>query len=221
MARFVDFGTVKKDITFEAAIALLQLEAVPEGRNGMGNRTWRAYCPACDSDRALFITEKEGYFCHTEDRGGDVIGLAAHVLSLRMRDAAVELLDRAGTRSTGTSTVRKSTSQRTVPESERVQAKAPPARPRGGGHIRSPPQPTGFDPAAFSAKLQYTDEVAELGISEEDAEALGIGFYRGKLYQALRYENGDIAGFSAFAHGELKLPSTLLPMTNVVALRRA
>lgn len=69
-----------------------------------------------------------------------------------------------------------------------------------------------FDPAAFAQKLEweYTDEV----------QALGIGFYRGKLYQALRYEDGSCAGYSAIS-GEIKLPTKLLPQVhNVVAFSK-
>jgi len=71
MSRFIDFAAIKKDVSFEAAIKLLGLKAKPEGRNAMGNRTWRADCPACDKERVLFITEKEAYFCHADGKGGD------------------------------------------------------------------------------------------------------------------------------------------------------
>ena len=97
------------------------------------------------------------------------------------------------------------------------------ARPRGGGSLQAPPphqSRPAFDPEAFWSKCQFTEEVEDLGISEDEAAALGIGFYRGKLDQALRYSNGQVAGFSSFANGELKLPSTLVPPTNVVPLQK-
>lgn len=72
-----------------------------------------------------------------------------------------------------------------------------------------------FDPAAFAEKLEYTEEVSATGLSEEDAKALGVGFYRGKLYQALRYEDGSCAGYSAIS-GEIKLPAKLLPKADNV-----
>ncbi len=57
-----------------------------------------------------------------------------------------------------------------------------------------------------------------LGISQDDAKALGIGFYKGRLYQALRYENGQTAGYAAVT--EAKLPAKLLPkLDNVVAFK--
>jgi len=77
--------------------------------------------------------------------------------------------------------------------------------------------PSQFDPSAFAQKLEYSPEVEALGISEENAQALGLGFYRGKLYQSLRYEDGTCAGYSTIS-GDIKLPSKLLPQVhNVVA----
>jgi hypothetical protein len=79
---------------------------------------------------------------------------------------------------------------------------------------------TAFDPAAFASKLAFTDEVAELGISEEDATRLQIGFTRGKVYFPIRNEDGSISGFVGFADGQLKMPPQRL-RTNVVKLKRA
>jgi len=76
-----------------------------------------------------------------------------------------------------------------------------------------------FDPAAFASKLAFTDEVAELGISEEDATRLQIGFTRGKVYFPIRNEDGS-SGFIGFADGQLKMPPQWL-RTNVVKLKRA
>jgi len=77
-----------------------------------------------------------------------------------------------------------------------------------------------FDPLAFTAKLQFTDEVSELGLTEEDATRLQICFTRGKVYFPIRNEDGSIRGFIGYADGELKLPPQWL-QTNVVKLKRA
>jgi hypothetical protein len=58
------------------------------------------------------------------------------------------------------------------------------------------------------ASLQYTERIKQLGISEADADALGIGEKRGKLWIALRHDNGSIAGFAEVTP---KLPQKLLP----------
>lgn len=214
MGRFIDFVALKAEVPFADAIDALKLKMKFAGNQ------WRGPCPACGGGM-LVITKGVAFHCKLSDEGGDQIALTKHVLGLStMRDAAFELADRA--RSTGTSNSKSTSRQvpsRTVPESEREPA---PSRPRGEGPKNPSPQPSrqSFDPESFWAKTAYTDEVADLGITEDQAEALGIGFYRGKLYQALRYANGQVAGFSAFANGELKLPSNLLPMSNVVPLQK-
>jgi hypothetical protein len=68
------------------------------------------------------------------------------------------------------------------------------------------PAPKEFDPVAFAAKLAFTDEAAELGISEEDATRLQIGFTRGKVYFAVRNEDGSISGFIGYADGQIRMP---------------
>ena len=73
---------------------------------------------------------------------------------------------------------------------------------------------------AFAAKLSFTDEVAELGISEEDATRLQIGFTRGRVYFPIRNEDGSISGFVGYADGQLKMPPQWI-QTNVVKLKRA
>jgi hypothetical protein len=77
-----------------------------------------------------------------------------------------------------------------------------------------------FDPQAFASKLTFTDEVAALGISEEDATRPQIGFTRGKVYFPIRNEDGSIAGFVGYVDGQIKMPPAWI-RTNVVKLKRA
>jgi len=77
-----------------------------------------------------------------------------------------------------------------------------------------------FDPQAFAGKLTFTDEVAALGISEEDATRPQIGFTRGKVYFPIRNEDGSIAGFVGYADGQIKMSPAWI-RTNVVKLKRA
>ncbi len=89
---------------------------------------------------------------------------------------------------------------------------------------RKQPAPT-FNPEDYLTKLVYNDDVAALGINEEDAQALGIGFvntglHRGRLAIALRWPTGEIAGFGSVEGGTIKLPSKLI-QPKVVALKRA
>jgi len=80
---------------------------------------------------------------------------------------------------------------------------------------------TAFDPAAFASKLAFSDEVAELGISEEDATRLQIGFTRGKVYFPIRNEDGSISRFIGYSDDQLKMPPQWIRTTNVVKLKRA
>jgi hypothetical protein len=64
---------------------------------------------------------------------------------------------------------------------------------------------------AFAEKLEFTAEVEALGITEEQAKALGIGVHRAHVYCAMRYENSVTAGFLHIAAGKLILPKNLLP----------
>jgi len=65
-----------------------------------------------------------------------------------------------------------------------------------------------FDPAVFAQKLVFSPEVSALGISEEDATRLGIGFHpqRKTVYFPQKDETGFIAGFIAFKDGKLVMP---------------
>jgi hypothetical protein len=68
--------------------------------------------------------------------------------------------------------------------------------------------------------VAVSEEVSELGLSEEDATRLGIGFTRGKVYFPMKDDTGFICGFIGFADGQLKLPRAGWN-TKVVKLKRA
>jgi hypothetical protein len=225
MRQSINFQWVKQQIDPERAFELLDLTM-----RRQRDHQWRGNCPACQSDRTFVYTHVEGFTCHScgEEGKGDVIALAAFALDLPGQwEGAFELCKREGIPLKPSDTVRtskstsRSTSTRNVePESEPVRK---PPSPRGGGRNPPPHQHRAeFDPAAFAEKLAYTDEVEALGISEEEALALGIGFHRNKLYQALRWPNGQTAGYSWIdKDGALHLPAKLIPMdANVVPLRR-
>ena len=79
-----------------------------------------------------------------------------------------------------------------------------------------------FDAEAFAAKLSFTDEVEALGLDEDQAKLLGVGVYRNRLYSALRYPSGAVAGFQYVEGGTIVLPKTLLPdaAPNVVTFKK-
>lgn len=220
-AKFIPFEEVEELATIERLAQMLNLEMRRSGSQ------WRCACPAHPGDhRDLCISpqvrSRRGslgvFFCQRDKTGGDRIGLVAHVMDIGQQDAALFIAQQFGMELANSRTV---DSDGTVNSNTvcKERATSPPAQQKASEKAVSKP-PTQFDPAAFAQKLEYSDEVQALGIPKADAQALGIGFYRGKLYQALRYDDGSIAGFSAIT-GELKLPSKLLPPTgNVVPFQK-
>lgn len=190
---FIDFKEVKRTVSIEQAAQKLNLTLKPSASQ------LRGPCPACgDEDpRILALTpSRQLFFCFSAKVGGDCIALVQHITGLDVKDAAEYL----------------------VPHTREVPT-APPAQRQEAR--KEAKKEVVFDPAAFAAKLTFTDEVAALGLTEADAIRLGIGVTRGKLYIALRDEFGFTAGFVSFADGVLKMPPRFLPNPSVVKLKRA
>lgn len=203
-AKFIPFEDVEKLATIDQLAKMLNLDIKRSGAQ------WRCECPVHSGDhRTLCISPQvrskrgsEGvFFCQADKSGGDRIGLVAHCMELGQQDAAYFIAQQFGAE-IAQGTVASPTVDSTVSENR-----------------ASPQREHTFDPQAFAKKLEYTEAVQALGITEPFAVALGIGAYRGKLYIAMRHVNGDISGFAAVEGA--KLPKTLLPMSNVVALKRA
>ena len=195
---YVDFKAIKEAVSIEDAANLLNLSLKKSGNQ------LRTSCPACKpgDERILVITPGRNlFYCFDAKVGGDCIALVQHITGLDAKDAASYLAPQERTRSAESPR----TSKATVPQAARAETTAPKKE---------------FDPVAFAAKLSFTDEVAELGISEEDATRLQIGFTRGKVYFPVRNEDGSISGFVGYADGQLKMPPQWIG-TNVVKLKRA
>lgn len=203
---FIDFAALKAAVTIDQAAETLGLSLKQEGSQ------FRTSCPACKSggNRAIVLTPAKGlFYCFSAKKGGDCIAIVAHVMGVGNNDAANFLADQLGT-------VPVPDRDTVLVSKERATAPKAPTR-RVEKQEKSAPT---FDPAAFASKLAFTDEVAELGIAEEDATRLQIGFTRGRVYFPIRNEDGSIAGFVGYANGELKMPPQWIG-TNVVKLKRA
>jgi DNA primase len=193
---FIDFKAIKAAVSIEDA-NLLNLTLKKSGAQ------LRSACPACsnDDERTIVLTPSRGpFYCFDAKVRGDCLALVQHITGLEVQDAAQFLAPKEAT-----------VPQKTETGNNRPQPK------------RDTKKETAFDlfdPAAFASKLAFTDEVAELGISEEDATRLQIGFTRGKVYFPVRYEDGSISGFIGYADGQLKMPPQWI-QTNVVKLKRA
>jgi DNA primase len=195
---YVDFKAIKAAVSIEDAANLLKLLLKKSGVQ------LRSACPACsnDDERTIVLTPARGlFYCFDAKVGGDCIALVQHITGLDAKDAASYLAPQEQSRSSQISR----TSKATVPQAARAETTAPKKE---------------FDPQAFAGKLAFSDEVEALGISEEDATRLQIGFTRGKVYLPIRNEDGSISGFVGFADGQLKMPPQWIG-TNVVKLKRA
>jgi DNA primase len=186
MGKFLDFETIKQQNRIEDVAAKLKLITKP------ANNQLRGACPTCKQggDRALAITPGvQKFYCFAAQKGGDVIGLAAHILDTPMKEAAEWL--------SGTSTVARTSTvlPDTQPESENGRT---------------------LQPLSY---LQPDHEaVSAVGFDTEVAKALGIGYapkglMRGTVAIPVRNERGDLLGYVGIT--EAKLPPSF--MTNVVA----
>jgi hypothetical protein len=192
---FVDFAEIRGRLSIEDAAEMLPVKWKREAQQ------LRADCPVHGGERSLIVTPSKGLFvCKaTADarKGGDCIALCAHVMQTTNFEAGQYLAKQIGAsarKSTVNSDSALSKDRATVPQK------------REGGTASAQPAPN-FDPAAFAAKLVFSEEVAALGFSEEDAEHFGVGFYRGKVYAPLRHPDGTIACFCDYGNGALKLPA--------------
>src|SRR5215204_6229260 len=85
---YVSFADLKGRLTIDqVAIGFLGLKLAPSGNQ------LRGMCPVCEGDkRGLAVTPEKGLFnCFSASKGGDLISLAAHVLQVPPREAAVAI----------------------------------------------------------------------------------------------------------------------------------
>jgi DNA primase len=187
---FVDFASLKEEVSIEDAASLLGLKLKDNGKQKRGP------CPACESggDRALVITpEKNAFYCFAAKQGGDCISLAAHIRECRMKEAAQYLQEQY---STSTSD---STSNSKVPEERRVASE--------GGE-------RGFKALTY---LETDHEALEaLGLSPETLEYFQSGYaprgvLRGRLAIAIHDLTGTLVGYVGRAVKDDQAPVLSFP----------
>jgi hypothetical protein len=189
---FVDFAGVKERAKIQDVVAWLGLNMKLEK-----STTLRGGCPTCGGDRTLAVTPNHtrtdgsvgSYYCHAEKKGGDSIGLVAHIKGVSQHDAAQLLHDRFG-------------------GGERREEPATPAkRPverRAGA----------YDPNAYAARLDTASELlTPLNVSPSTFQAFQAGYassgvHRGKLALPLHDREGKLIGhFGRSLKGESPLLS--------------
>jgi CHC2 zinc finger len=98
----IDFPTIKARVPIErVALEMLRLpmteKKVPDKANPERMISqWRSVCPACRSrhTRALVVTPAKGMaYCWDMHKGGDCIWLVAHICKIRVREAALAIIE--------------------------------------------------------------------------------------------------------------------------------
>src|SRR5688500_13557499 len=87
---FVDFAQLKESVRIEQIVAWLGLRMKQSGDQ------FRGPCPVCKTggDRALAVnTAKQGFYCFSLKRGGDIIALTAHIKAISQKDAAIQIAE--------------------------------------------------------------------------------------------------------------------------------
>lgn len=191
-----------------------------------GSVTMRCKCPVHGGDdRALAVTPgvmsngkhpSLGVFkCWASgEKGGDRIGLVAHVMELSQQEAMHHIKEYFGTVETVPDRVTVPRRD-TVPDRDNV-----PVTPR-----QERQEPTHhFDPEKFASKLVWHEEVGKFGLTEDDAERLGVGFHpqQKHVYFPIKNPDGSFSAFIGVKDGRVKMPPQWLASRgNVVKLRRA
>ncbi len=213
----LDFKAIAESVDVEAVARQM---GVPLKRSA---NELRAACPACetDDDRSLAVyPETNSYRCFAASLSGDSISLWAHLNGYTGMYRAAKELAELFPHATASGTAKT-----TDPERETVPA-TPPQKPEARTVApRAQPAPA-FDPDEYAAKLQYTEQVSDLGISQEDAARLGVGYmssglHRGRVVFCVRNPDGSISGFVGVNPADIKLPQRWIGSAKVVQLRRA
>lgn len=186
MSAYIDFEELKNRVDIEQVVQILGLEMKPSGKQ------LRGQCPACGgNDRGLVVTPEKGvYYCFTDQKGGDLISLAAHVRGTAMKDAAQYI-----------------NSSITVPE-ERV------AKETKTNEKLQPLAYLEFDHPAVVALGLCPTVSEELGIGYAPK-----GVARGNVVIPVRDENGTLRGYLGVQELTF-IPKDFEPPDNVVHLKR-
>ena len=87
---YIDFKDLKAQVEIVNVADMLGLGLTQQGEQ------LRGPCPVCKEgdDRSLVVTPgKNAYYCFAAKEGGDCIALAAHVLDLSMKSAALRIAE--------------------------------------------------------------------------------------------------------------------------------
>ena len=182
VTKFIDIQDLKTKVSLVDVAQMLGLKLIKHGNQ------FRCACPVHGGgDRALAVTPGQGFKCWASGmKGGDQIGLVAHIKECGQRDAAETI--ETHFKFTATSS--------TVPDT------VPPA----------PARKQGFDPAAYLRGLDPAAEaLSDLGISPVTLTKYRGGYSktgvnRGRLALAMCDPQGAVLGFCGRAIGQESQP---------------
>lgn len=167
MSNYLDFAAIKAENPIASVVDKLGLELKKSGASLRGK------CPTCEStsDRNLAVTpEKNAYFCFTDGKGGDQIGLVSHITGLPAKEAAQFL---AGD----------------VPKEKK------PTQPKGKPEAS---EARGFKELDYLEPDH--EAVTAIGLDPEDARRIGAGYakrgvMRGTVAWPVRLSDGTLIGY--------------------------
>lgn len=188
MSTFVDFESLKARIRIEEILPLLGLSLRQHGTQ------YRGPCPACRSgDRTLAVNSaKQSYYCFTERKGGDVIGLTAHVRGTSQKDAAAYLEQQFGVAAPPPETAHSSTHS------------SPQPRAQQGRELK---------PLDY---LVFNEAVEGLGLTETTCQEWGAGYagkgiMRGRFAIPIHDRAGTLLAYVGVAVSEEASPRLSFP----------
>lgn len=172
---YIDFQDLKAQVEIVNVVDMLGLDLTQK------NDQLRGSCPVCKEgdDRSLVVTpDKNAYYCFAAKEGGDCIALAAHILDLRMKEAALRIAEHF-------EIVPKGATEKKIDDPE------PDAQ-----------STTSLQPLTY---LHHKHEAVQaLGVDPETAERIGLGYakkgmMRGRVAIPIRTDDGTLVGYCGYA----------------------
>ena len=182
---YISFADLKAAVKIEQVADYLGLSVKHHGDQ------LRCACPVCKKggDRAIVITKsKQAWYCFPCAVGGDLIKLASHVKDIGAKEAAELIAQAAGLND---------------PAAQRANDK------------ETPPALSQHAPVGLAKVRTYLvwdhPKVAELGLTPQQAERLGIGYkpkgmFRGSVVVPLHERSGKLIGYAGITELGLTFP---------------
>jgi hypothetical protein len=208
---FIDFHALRERVAIDSVASILPCKWEHSGEQ------LRATCPVHGGSRGLIVTPSKGLFiCQSspeKKKGGDCVGLYAHVMRMGNFEAAQALQEEFGAGTVDSTS--HCTGDSTVSKKDATVPKAPTRREEKPKEKSAP-----FDPDKFWSHCTYSQELEDAGLSQEDCDRVLIGWHSRYKAHFIGSRNPDasISGFTKILDlSQVKFPPHFLK-TNVVQL---